>query len=352
MTAGATLVASLLVILSRPATWPLALASFLVRGGFLLVLAPIVVLPTAVGLANVLAPPLTTLVFRGITPSIALALAGLVVAALVWLIGGGLLSAAAEAELVRRVAADEDAWPAGASRGEVVETQAPAWRLLTVRLLAHLPLVLALAWGAIRIVTVAYRELSVPSDTTMPVAVRIAAGAPDALAAVIGAWLLGETVGSLAARRVAMLGERVPSALGRSVVRFVRHPLRTASLALVPLAPLVLVLVAAGLAGSAAWDALQASLSFGTSPLVTIGLVMLLVILFGGGLLLVAVTSAWRAAVWTVDLAGTFGATTHDPQGGWKAGVESATLSELRPGGVDPQPEVSDVLAVDRLRKL
>jgi len=44
---GATLSGSLLAVLDRPSTWPLALAGFLIRGGWLLVVAPIVVLPTA-----------------------------------------------------------------------------------------------------------------------------------------------------------------------------------------------------------------------------------------------------------------------------------------------------------------
>ena len=45
---------ALLVTLATPATWPLALATFLVRGGVILVLLPIVVLPTTVGLGNTL----------------------------------------------------------------------------------------------------------------------------------------------------------------------------------------------------------------------------------------------------------------------------------------------------------
>ena len=100
MTVGATLVASLLAILGRPSTWPLGLATFLLRGGFLLVLAPIVVLPSAVGLGNVLAPLLETVVFRGVTPAIVMLLVTVVVALVVWLVGGGLLAAAVETELV------------------------------------------------------------------------------------------------------------------------------------------------------------------------------------------------------------------------------------------------------------
>ena len=97
MTAGATLVASLLLALARPRTWSLALATFLLRGGFLLVLAPIVVLPSAVALSNVLTPLLSTIVFHGFGSIVLpLVIAGL--GALLWLFGGGLVAAAAEAE--------------------------------------------------------------------------------------------------------------------------------------------------------------------------------------------------------------------------------------------------------------
>ena len=60
---GATAVAALLAILERPSTWLLGLVGFLVRGGWLIVLGPIVVLPTAVGLANVVAPLVEDIAF-------------------------------------------------------------------------------------------------------------------------------------------------------------------------------------------------------------------------------------------------------------------------------------------------
>ena len=337
MTVGATLVASLLLALARPRTWPLALATFLLRGGFLLVLAPIVVLPSAVAVGNVLTPLLSTVVFRGVG-SIALPLVVVGLGALLWLFGGGLVAAAAESELARAVAADDETWPAGRAPRDLIPAGHPAWRVLTVRLIAHLPLLLALSWGAIRIVAVTYRELTVPSDVAIALVVRVAGGATDAVLVVVGAWLLGETVGGIAARRVILFGELVPSALGKGTVRLVRHPLRCVVLAAVPLLVLLLVLVAVGLAGSATWDALKAALSLGTEYVAVLFLVLVLVALFAGGLVLIGVISAWRAAVWTVDWAGTFGGAAYDPEGPWHAGNDSATLRDLRPRGVDPDP--------------
>jgi len=341
MTVGATLVASLLLALGAPRTWPLALATFLLRGGILLVLAPIIVLPSAVAVGNVLTPLLSNVVFRGVA-TIAVLLGVVGFGALLWLFGGGLIAAAAESELARAVARDDEAWPRGRVAPDLVPTAHPAWRVLTVRLIAHLPLLLALSWGAIRIVAVTYRELTVPSDVGVALVVRVAGGATDAVVVVVVAWLLGETIGGIAARRVVLIGERVPSALGGATIRLVRHPLRCVVLALVPLVVLLLVLVAVGLAGSATWGALRAALSFGiddvTDGVAALALVMILVGLFAGGLVLIGVISAWRAAVWTVDWAGTFGGAGYDPEGQWNSVADSATLHDLRPRGVDPDP--------------
>jgi hypothetical protein len=335
MTVGATLVASFLLALAWPRAWPLALATFLLRGGILAVLAPIVVLPSAVALSNVLTPLLSTVVFHGFA-SIVLPLVLVALAALLWLCGGGLVAAAAEAEQVRAIAADDEAWPAGRPARDLAPAEHPAWRVLTVRLIAHLPLLLALSWGAIRIVSVTYRELTVPSDVAVAIVLRVARGAPDAVAVVVGAWLVGETVGAIAARRVILLGERVPRALGRAALRHLRHPLRSVVLAAVPLVAVLFILLGVGLAGAATWDALRAALSFGHDPLAVLALLVTLVALFIGGLLLIGVISAWRAAVWTVELAGTFGGASYDPEGPWHAGNDSGTLRDLRPRGVDP----------------
>jgi hypothetical protein len=349
---GATLVASLLVTLARPATWPLALATFLLRGGFLLVLAPIVVLPSAVGLGNVVTPLLSTVAFHGFTPSIALVLVGTGLGGLLWLVGGGVVAAAAESEIVRGIASDEETWAGGPPPVGFAPAGRPAWRVLTVRLLAYAPLVLALSWGATRIVAVTYRELTVPSDVAVSLVLRVVREAADALAVVLLAWLAGEMAGAIAARRVILLGENVPTALRGAVLRLGRSPWRCVVLGVIPLVPLALLLSVVGFAGSATWSGLRAALSSGSGWFEPLVLLALLVGLFAGGLLLIGVASAWRAAVWTVELARTFGVTGHDPEGEWKGRSDSGTLSDLRPRVVDPGHEVMDVLEDDRLRRL
>lgn len=336
MTLGATLVASLLVTLARPATWALALAMFLVRGGFVLVLAPIVVLPTAVELGNLLAPVLTTLLFRGVTPLMALLQVVGGAAFVIWLLGGGLVAAAAETEVVRRVAADDEVRLPGGRSGLALAAH-PTRRVLLVRLAAYLPLLLvALPLSSYRFVLVGYDELTSPSVGGLPLAIRIALGAPDAVALLVVTWLLGEMVGALAARRVVLAEDGARRALGWAIDRLARRPMRNLALSVVPFVPLAVVLVIVGTAGSATWDALRAALSIGGDRLLALLLLVILVALFAGGLLLIGVASAFRAAVWTVDVAGTFGATVHDPEGPWNGAVDSGTLTDLRPRGVDP----------------
>lgn len=348
MSLGATLVTSFLVTLVRPATWPLALAAFLLRGGIVVVVAPIVVIPSAVGFANVIAPLLTSVVFGGVSAAVVVGVGAAAAAVLLWVIVGGLVAGTAEAEGVRLVAADEDVVaatgvapagaPAAVAAGERGLRGSTAWRILTVRLLAHVPTLLALAWGAIRVVSLAYRELTVPSETVTPLILRVARGAPDAIAVILVAWLVGETIGSIAARRVVLGGDGVPAAMGGAILRLVRHPLRVLVLALVPLGALLAVLVPSAAAAATAWDALRDSLASGNGSAEAAVLLAVFLVLWSGGVLLLAVIGAWRSAAWTVDAAGTFGAIATGRPGDWNGDADSATLTDLRPQGVDPDP--------------
>jgi hypothetical protein len=308
MSLGATLSASLLAVLERPSTWPLALVGFLVRGGWLLVLAPIVVLPTAVGLANAVAPLLEDVAFGRRTDQLVV-LVGLVVSGIaVWLLGGGLLAAAAEVEGVRRVAAE--AGSTGPGPIDAGDRPGRAWRVLVVRLAAHVPLLIALAWGAMRIAMVGYRELTVPSDVAVPAAWRIVAGAPDAIVGVIVTWLIGETLGAMAARRVILRGDGARVALRASIRRLVTAPRRPLAFAVISSIALVAVVAVTGIAAGVAWDGLRATLAAG-EPVPGMALVVVFVALFAGGLVLISLAAAWRSAIWTVDASteedGTFG---------------------------------------------
>ncbi len=308
MGTGATAVAALLAVLERPTTWLLGIVGFLVRGGWLIVLAPIVVLPTAVGLANIVAPLVEDIAFgRRSDEVITAALITLMIAA-VWLIGGGLLAAAAEVEGVRQtIEGLGDASP----RDPLPH---PVWRVLAVRSVTLVPLVIALAWSGFRLVSVGYRELTVPSDVTVPISFRILAGAPDAVIATVLTWLFAEIAGGLAARRVVLDRAGVRAAV-RTALRDLRRDVgRLVVLALLSAVVLVAAITLTGLATGTVWDGLRAALARGDITLGAAALLVLFVALFAAGLVILGLTTAWRSALWTVvvardirSAAGTFG---------------------------------------------
>ena len=294
----AILTGSLLVTLARPSTWVLALAAFLIRGGLLLFLLPIVVIPTPAGLADLVGPLLISFVFGGVSTAFVVLVVVATAAGVAWLIGGGLLAAVAEAELIRIVATDEEV-----ATGEPIATAASdgrvAGRILLVRLAALLPFAGALAIGTSAIVAATYRELTLPGDAGTPIAWRVLRSVPGPVLLMVLTWLLGEIVGGRAARNVVLDGRSVAAALGGSIVGFLRHPLRTAIVFAVPSIGLLLVLVPAIAAASGAWRAVQVGLSTGDSVPI-IAAVIAFVALWGGGLLLAGVACAWRHAAWTV----------------------------------------------------
>ena len=146
MSSGAVVSASLLAALANPAVWVIALAGFLLRGGIAVVMAPILVLPSAVGLANVFGPMLTTFVLGGPSPQIALLLMAVTGAAFLWLLAGGWLAAALEGEAIRRIAIDE-ASGGGRAMLPLATPVTAAGQILAARLVAGLPLAITLAAG-------------------------------------------------------------------------------------------------------------------------------------------------------------------------------------------------------------
>ncbi len=295
---------ALLITLERPATWPLALATFLLRGGLLVVLLPIVVLPSPVSLGNLLGPALTTVVLSGVPVELGLVVALIALGAVAWIVVGGLIAGTLEADGARLVAdTDETGDPALRATRAGVGAAAPtvvAMRVLWARLMAHAPTALALVWGSTRLVDVAYRELTSPSDVVSPIALRVLRGAPEVIVIVGLLWALGEIVGALAARRMALAGSGSLGGLREAVRTTVRHPLLVGAAFLVPATGLLVILLPAAAAASAAWAAVRVAMTSAAGPVGGLVAVVLFVGLWLLGLLLVAVTSAWRAAVWSV----------------------------------------------------
>ena len=302
MSVGATLTASLLAVLDRPSTWLLALVGFLVRGGWLVVLAPIVVLPTAVGIGNVVAPLLEDIAFGRNTEDVVRGGGTALVVVVTWFVVGGLLAAATEVDTVRRTAGSAESGAAS-----MMARPGATRRVFVARVVALLSLIVAIAWAALRFVGVGYREFTNPSDVALPVAVRIVLGAPDAALAILAAWLFGEVVGGIAARRVVLGRDDLRRALGTGVRSFRTRLARSIGLAAVSAVILIVVLVTTGIATGTAWDALRGALAEGDASIATSLVLVLFVGLFAGGLVLIGLVSAWRSALWTLDVLGAAG---------------------------------------------
>ena len=335
MTRGVALSAALLATLATPATWALALGAFLLRGGILLFALPIVVLPTPVGLGNVLGPTLTSIALGSATIDVAIAAVAITLGVLAWLVLGGWLAAGLEAAGARIVARDEDvaalAGPAvvttmsrGSSGDALIAT-----RILLARLISFLPLAIALSWGSVRLVFVTYRELTDPVEVVTPIVLRVLSAAPEVIVAIVAAWMVGEIVGAMAARRIAMAGEGVLGALGRAATTSIRHPFSTLAWFWLPTFVLVVVLTTASLGAASAWDAVRSILGEDAGPLWVLAAVVAFVVLWMIGLLLAGVVCAWRAAVWTVAEVvreGTFGGSSDRRPGDWRPDPSSANL--------------------------
>lgn len=286
--------ASLAASLAHPEWWATALAAFLVRGGFLAILLPIVSLPSEAGLTNSLAPPVEALVLGGLSAQgvvFGTVIGLLVVAALT---SAGRLGSWLDLALVREATSDPDlelGW-------------SPQWGSSTeafvIRLLAHLPTLAALVYAAFRFVGATYDELLAPGNPGMPFALRVIERAPDAALVAVVAWLTGETLGPLVARRLSA-GEPLGGALRRSV----RQVVGAAGLATLVVTDAVVfaVLIPFVLVAGMTWFHLRAVLLDAGDGIQLSAALALFIASWILGLAILGAALAWRASAWTVQVA-------------------------------------------------
>ncbi len=297
MSWGAAMMASLLVVLPRPGTWVVALAAFLLRGGILVFLVPILVLPSAVGLATILGPTITAFWLGGLSFGFAAVVAAIFGGFFLWLVVGGWVAAITERDLIRAVAADEDLGlgrhlppvPAARQRGRI-------WRIVLLRLAGHVPLAVALGYGSMRLVQATYRELTLPSDVLTPIGWRVISAAPDAVIAIALAWTLGEVLGSLGARRLVLWGQSIDQAYVGAWADLVRRPLTTIATYVVPTAVLVVATGPIVVGAGAAWSMLRALLVEGRpgTEAAMAGTLLVFLGTWSAGLVLAGLLTAWR----------------------------------------------------------
>jgi hypothetical protein len=332
MSWGAGLAASLLVVLPRPATWIVALASFLVRGGILLFLVPIVVLPSPVGLANILGPTITSFWLGGLSLGFATVVTAIFAAFFAWLVIGGWVAAITERDLIELVATDDELGAGGTiPRPSGSRRRGRIWRIVLLRLAAYVPLALALGYGSLRLVQATYRELTLPSDVLTPIAWRVIAAVPEAVIAIVITWALGETLGALGARRLIVWGQSLDQAYVGAWADLLRRPVSTVGTFALPMVVTALLVAPIIVASGVVWDYLRTELSTGAGANAVLLLVTMLtfVAIWSAGLLVAGLTAAWRSAAWTVEqvrVRGTFGVVRHGSTGEWNRSEKSGSL--------------------------
>ena len=339
MSRGGAILASLLVTLGRPAWWLLALAGFLVRGGFVVFLIPIVVLPSPLAVSNVVAPFIVPMALGRIGPEvIALLIAG-GAGLFAWLLLGGAIAAATDLALAR------DAVAAAVDEGVATRPEgAPSidserrdlglvGTILAARLIAWLPLAAALAIGLVRFVAVTYVELTRPAEVESPLALRVALGAAGELAVMAVAWVFGELVGGLASRWIVL--DRAPA--GRALAAAARDVVRRPGSTLLPwlATTFVLLIILGGTVGAAsvAWSRVTVALANRTPDVATVAISLLVfVAIWLAALVLGGLFAAVRSSVLTFEHlrvraeTGTFGASAHHRPGDWSIPGEGGSL--------------------------
>lgn len=216
--------ASMALLSERPGLLAVGLAGYLARGGLLLFALPFLVLPTVVGIGNWMGP--TSITAAGPSERLLWLTGAFVAVGVVGLALGTVVGAFADLHLFRAAEA-VDAARRGRPPREPGGSKALLARLVLIRLLAIVPVSVALAWAANRFGAAAYRELILPDELVTPIVLRVLDRTRDVVAIVVAAWLFGELLGGLAVRHHLRCGDPIPVALVRPFVDLVRRPITT-----------------------------------------------------------------------------------------------------------------------------
>jgi hypothetical protein len=320
-----TLLAAGFAALARPSLWPVALAAFLIRGGIVALVLPLVILPTPTGLANVLMPFLTTAYLGNITFGFILLVAGLGALAVGTIVVSGLIGTWLDAALIRDAASDEEL---GTLRRRPVDRPRIAWRGMAARLIAYVPFGIAVTWGISRVVGATYAELVLPEDLSSPIALRVLSRVPEATTAIAIAWILGEVLGGLALRHLVLDGASILGSLRSALGDLVRRPLTTLATTVVTDSALAVVATLGVLGSAVAVDRLRFSLGVGNSTAEIVATLVLFAGVWTAALIAVGALTAFRSVAWTYEIArrGTIGEAESGPTGDWAPNEASGRL--------------------------
>ncbi len=303
-----------------PALWSVGLVGFLARGGLLLIVLPMLALPSPVSLSVLIGPDLVDA--NGLSTRVAalLVLAGAIV--VLSLVVGLVMAALAD------VAAFEGTLSAaGVAAPPLTRRQVArlVLELLGLQLVAAVPLLLALVPAAAAVAGVVRQEILLPSDQGLPLWWRVVQGTWPALTLVAAMTLLATHVYTVVGREVlARHAGLVPpstrsSAVGRALgatAALVRRPVRAvAASVLVWVTGIIGAIAAAGLV-ALGWALAQ--MVYPSSP-------------EAGSTLLVTAATWLAAAAGTATLVGLLGLAL--TMLGATTAIRSALLTQAALGG-------------------
>jgi hypothetical protein len=305
---------------SDPTLWLLGALSFCVRGGVVLLLLPILWVPTPVLLSIFLAPYLSS---SGLSAEAvpALAVSGVVALALV----AAAIAVAAFVDLAafERVVASEATAAVRLGRAprpvEGRSRTAAALGLISLSLLGLIPILAALIPLAMRVNAVATSELQLPTQLDTPFMITVLGRVAPGILLMLAIVLVVDLFVTLASRELlaARFGFRPTlapvgplSSLTLGAGRLARHPARTAAVWLIAWLVTLGGVAAAIAALTISWNVVREVL-FSTvedSPsgaLWGVGIRFVAVVAFGaiwvGGVTLCGIASSLRGALWTVQ---------------------------------------------------
>lgn len=269
--------------------WLLGTLSFCLRGGALLLLAPVLVLPTQVEVRLALGSNLGS---SGLTPSF-------------WaLVGVATLASALLALAVLYGLARIEARAFSALTGEARARPGLIRRLFIVEAFTLLALLLAAAPLAASVGQATLDEILRPSGTGS-IYVRVLSHVMPVLAATIAVVPVIDTISAFTAREL-MLGRPLRQSLRAALGRLVMAPVQSVGAALVAWLSLGLIVLTVGWALTVAWQATRAAFLAATSVSDLLArpdwlvVAILLAAVFVSGLALCGFIAAFRAALWTL----------------------------------------------------
>jgi hypothetical protein len=297
-----------------PALWSVGLLGFLARGGFLLILLPMLALPSPVSLSVLIGPDLVDA--NGLSARVAALL----------LLAGGLVVLAVAGGLVMAALTDIAAFDGVLSAAGVAVPSSPAGRpaarlvaeLLALQLVAALPLLLALVPTVAAMAGVVRQEILLPSDQGLPLWWRVVEGTWPWLALVGATALLATHIYSVVGRELlarhagllppASSSSTVGRVLGAAAALF-RRPLRAMAASVVVWAMGIVGAILAAALIALGWTIAQVvylSPPAGATLLATVATLLaaaagtaMLVGLLGVALILLGATAAMRSALLT-----------------------------------------------------